>query len=172
MNPRTKNIILVIGFILSAAIAYNLAFSKTFALRDRINELEMKTKSLGNTAIVAANLEQRERFVDSVLSLNNMKGNSVQNNLLEFLNSKSESGGFTISDFSEPHTFSQDGATITSYRFTLVGSYDEIEQVLYSLEQEYNFGQITHVHFEKKKDYRKGKDYLECFVIVESLVSE
>lgn len=172
MNPRTKNIILVIGFILSVAIAYNLAFSKTFALRERINKLEMKTKSLGNTAIIAANLGQREQFVDSILSLNNMKGNSVQNNLLEFLNSKSESGVFTISDFSEPHTFSQDGATITSYRFTLEGSYDEIEQVLYSLEQEYNFGQIAHVHFEKKKDYRRVKDYLECFVIVESLVSE
>lgn len=171
MNPRTKNIILVIGFILSVAIAYNLAFSKTFALRERINKLEMKTKSLGNTAIIAANLEQREQFVDSILSLNNMKGNSVQNNLLEFLNSKSESEDFTISDFNEPHTFSQDGATITSYRFTLEGSYDEIEQVLYSLEQEYNFGQIAHVHFKKKKDYRRGKDYLECFVIVESLVS-
>lgn len=172
MNPRTKNIILVIGFILSAAIAYNLAFSKTFALKERINKLEMKTKSLGNTAIIAANLEQREQFMDSILSLNNMKGNSVQNNLLEFLNSKSESGDFTISDFNEPHTFSQDGATITSYRFTLEGSYDGIEQVLYSLEQEYNFGQIAHVHFEKKKDYRRGRDYLECFVIMESLVSQ
>ncbi len=172
MNPRTKNIILVIGFILSVAIAYNLAFSKTFALKERINKLEMKTNSLGNIAIIAANLEQREQFVDSILSLNNMKGNSVQNNLLEFLNAKSESEDFTISDFNEPHTFSQDGATITSYRFSLEGSYDEIEQVFYSLEQEYNFGQIAHVHFEKKKDYRKGKDYLECFVIVESLVSE
>ncbi|HNP66315.1 MAG TPA: hypothetical protein PKH16_00285 [Aequorivita sp.] len=132
----------------------------------------MKTKSLGNTASIATNLEKREQFVDSILSLNNMKGNSVQNNLLDFLNSKSESGDFIISDFNEPHTFSQDGATITSYRLTLEGSYDEIEQVLYSLEQEYNFGKISHVHFEKKKDYRRGKDYLECFVIVESLVSD
>lgn len=172
MNPRTKNIILVIGFILSVVIAYNLAFSKTFALRERINKLEMKTKSLGNTAIIAANLEQREQFVDSILSLNNMKGNSVQNNLLDFLNSKSESGDFTISDFTEPHTFSLDGATTTSYQFKLEGTYDGIENMLYSLEQEYNFGKISHVHFEKKKDYRRGKDYLKCFVIVESLVSQ
>lgn len=172
MDPRTKNILLIIGFCLAMVLSYKLAFSKTFALKERINILEMKTKSLGNTAIIAANLEQREKFVDSILSLNNMKGNSVQNNLLEFLNSKSDSEGFTISDFNEPHTFSQDGATITSYRFTLKGSYDDIEQVLYSLEQEYNFGQIAHVHFEKEKDYRKGKNYLECFVIVESLVSE
>ncbi len=172
MNPRTKNILLVIWFFLSMAIAYNLAFSKTFILKERINKMNIKTKSLENTVVIASNLEQREQFVDSILNLNNMKGNSVQNNLLEFLNTKSESEGFTISDFNEPHTFSQDGATTTSYRFTLEGSYEEIEQVLYSLEQEYNFGQIAHVHFEKKKDYRKGKDYLECFVIVESLVSE
>lgn len=172
MNPRTKNIILLLGFCLSMAIAYKLAFSKTFAIKERINNMEMKTKSLNSTALIAVNLEQRAQFVDSILSLNNMKGNSVQNNLLEFLNSKSESDGFTISDFNEPHTFSRDGATTTSYRFTLEGSYEKIEQVLYSLEQEYNFGQIAHVHFEKKKDYRKGKNYLECFVIVESLVSE
>lgn len=101
-----------------------------------------------------------------------MKDSSVQNYLLEFLNTKSESVDFTILEFKEPHVFSQNGATTTSYRFTLEGSYEEIEQVLYSLEQEYNFGRIAHVHFEKKKDYRKGKNYLECFVIIESFLSE
>ena len=153
------------------AIAYNLAFSKTISLKDRINLMEEKTISLESSVLIAVNLEQRERFVDSILSLNNMKGNSVQNNLLEFLNIKSGSGNFTISDFNEPHTFSENGATTTSYQFTLEGNYNGIEQVLYSLEQEYNFGRIAHVHFEKKKDYRKGKDYLECFVIVESFLS-
>lgn len=172
MTPRTKNILLIVGFFLTMVIAYNLAFSKTFALKSTINRREAKTETLDGSALVAVNLEQRERFVDSILSLNNMKGDSVQNNLLEFLNIKSESGDFIISDFNEPHTFSENGATTTSYRFTLEGSYNEIEQVLYSLEQEYNFGRIAHVHFERKKDYRKGKDYLECFVIVESLVSE
>ena len=171
MAPRTKNILLIIGFCLAMAIAYNLAFSKTIALKNRTSELETKSNSLGNSAIISANLEQRERFVDSILRLNNMKGNSVQNSLLEFLNTRSGSGKFTISDFNEPHTFSENGATTTSYRFTLEGNYNGIEQVLYSLEQEYSFGRIAHVHFEKKKDYRKGRDYLECFVIVESLVS-
>lgn len=171
MSQRTKNILLIIGFCLSLAIAYNLAFSKTIALRNSINTLEIKTESLENTTNIAINLEQREQFVDSILSLNNMKGNSVQNNLLEFLNSRSETGNFIISDFNEPHTSTENGATTTSYRFTLEGSYDAIEQVLYSLEQEYNFGRIAHVHFQKKKDYRKNKNYLECFVIVESLVS-
>mgnify|MGYP003635606860 CR=1 FL=1 len=172
MAPRTKNILLVLGFCLAIVIAYNLAFSKTATLKNRINILETRTNSLENSVLIAANLEQRERFVDSILSLNNIKGNSVQNNLLEFLNIKSESGNFTISDFNEPHTFSDNGATTTSYQFTLEGNYIGIEQVLYSLEQEYNFGQIAHVHFENKKDYRKGRDYLECFVILESLVSE
>lgn len=171
MTPRTKNILLIIGFCLTMVIAYNLAFSKTAALKHRINILETRTNSLESSTLMAVNLEQRERFVDSILSLNNMKGNSVQNNLLEFLNTKSGSGNFTISDFNEPHTFSENGATTTSYQFTLVGNYNGIEQVLYSLEQEYNFGRIAHVHFEKKRDYRKSKDYLECFVIVESFLS-
>lgn len=170
MSQRTKNILLVLGFFLFMLIAYKLAFSKTVDLKNRINTSKAKIESLENITNIAINLEQREQFVDSILSLNNMKGNSVQNNLLEFLNSRSEIGNFFISDFNEPHTFSEDGATTTSYRFTLEGSYDAIEQVLYSLEQEYNFGRIAHVHFEKKKDYRKNKNYLECFVIVESLV--
>lgn len=172
MNPRTKNILLITGFLLSLALAYNLAFSKTFALKKRINIMDEKTSSLEGSTLVPVNLEQRERFVDSILSFNKMKGNSVQNNLLELLNTKSESGNFTISDFKEPHTFSENGASTTSYQFTLAGNYDEIEQVIYSLEQEYNFGRIGHVHFEKKKDFRKGKDFLECFVILESLISE
>lgn len=172
MTQRTKNIILVIGVFLALTIAYKLAFSETIILKKRINVLEVKTKSLESNATIAITLEKREQFVDSILRLNNMKGNSVQNNLLEFLNSKSISEGFIISDFQKPHTFSEKGATTTSYRFKLEGSYSEIEQVLYSLEQDYNFGQVAHIHFEKKRDYRKGKSFLECFVIIESLVSQ
>ena len=172
MTPKIKNIILVIGFSLSVIVAYNFAFSKTLAIKSRINSIESQLKSLEYSAFVLVNLEQREQFVDSILNTNNMKDSSVQNYLLEFLNTKSESVDFTILEFKEPHVFSQNGATTTSYRFTLEGSYEEIEQVLYSLEQEYNFGRIAHVHFEKKKDYRKGKNYLECFVIIESFLSE
>lgn len=171
MSPRTKNVLLIIGFCISLAIAYNLAFSKTVSLKNRINTLELKTQYLESTPNIAFHLEQREQFVDSILSLNNMKGNSVQNNLLEFLNSKSETGNFIISDFNEPHSSTENGATTTSYRFNLKGSYDAIEEVLYTLETEYNFGRIAHIHFEKKKDYRKNKNYLECFVIIESFVS-
>src|SRR5690554_6404688 len=172
MSLRIKNVLLIIGFCMSLAIAYNLAFSKTILLKNRINALELKTQYLENTPNIAYHREQREQFVDSILSLNNMKGNSVQNNLLEFLNSRSARGNFVISDFNEPHTFSENGATTTSYRFTLEGSYNAIEEILYSLEQEYNFGRVIHVHFETINDYRKNKNYLICFIIVETMISE
>jgi hypothetical protein len=172
MSQRNKNILLVVGFLLLILIAYNFAFSKTIALKKQVDTLEQKTKSLSNYALLAANLEKREKFADSILNKNNINSSSIQNNLLEFLNILSSDGNFTISDFNEPHTFSENGATITSYQFTLKGNYNEVLQVIYSLEQKYNFGRVVNVHFEKKRDYRKERDYLECSVIVESLFSE
>jgi hypothetical protein len=172
MTQRNKNILLVIGFLLLVVVAYNFAFSKTIDLKKRINTLEQKTESIESFALAAATLEKREKFADSVLNKNNIKNSSIQNNLLEFLNILSSDGNFTISDFNEPHTFSENGATITSYQFTLKGNYNEVLQVIYSLEQKYNFGRVVNVHFEKKRDYRKERDYLECSVIVESLFSE
>lgn len=101
---------------------------------------------------------------------NNIKNTSVQNTLLDLLNERAINDGVQISSFLEPHKGFDNGVAETSFRFTLKGSYKAIEIILYKLEQEASIGNITHVKFSKKRDYRKGKNYLECDVILISII--
>jgi hypothetical protein len=172
MTQRNKNILLILGFVAALLIAYQVAFSKTIAVKNEVKSLKEQSISFQDLANLSATLDQREKFADSVLKKNNIKNISIQNNLLEFLNQESTDNDFIISNFSEPHQIVADDTSIISYQFVLEGNFDDLLNVVYKLEQDYNFGKISHLNFKKKRDFRKRKDYLECFVIVEGLVSD
>lgn len=169
MTQRTKNIVMIIGFVAIFVVGYRLAISKTLELRSDINA--MKTQSLAhkNLAQLSVNLEQKERYLDSILKRKNLTNTSLQSNLLAFLTQESEERGFTISAFNEPHVLTADNLTTTSYTFSLRGSYKQLETVLFELEQIENFGSVTHVAFEKKRDHRKRTTFLEVDVIISTV---
>ncbi len=172
MTQKNKNILLIVGFALCLIIAYQLAFSKTIAIRKEVSNLKAQTASFQRFGDVSFNLGQRKKFVDSVLDKNKFKSISVQNNMLEFLNQESTNEGFKIISFTEPHKVEENESMITSYQFTIRGNFDDLVRVIYKIEQEYSFGEVSHINFEKKYDYRKRKKYLECSVIIKSLISE
>jgi len=171
MSPRHKNIALVVGFILTLLLAYQFAISKTLDLKNEVSSMSGEALKFQSLPQMQANLYQQGIFLDSVLATNNIKDISIQNNLLEYLNSRSEELPIAISNFSEPHIYSDDDAPKTSYAFLLKGDYFSILETIYQLEQEYNFGSVKHVSFEKKFDYRKRKNFLECSIIIESFNS-
>ncbi len=172
MIQKNKNRILILGFILALFTCYHLAFSKTIETKKQLNSLINQSVNFKNITKLSTNLYHREKYVDSVLKKNNFKNLSIQNNLLEFLNEQSQVNKFLITAFLEPHNFTLDNATITSYQFTLKGNFNNLLGVIYSLEQNYNFGKIKHINFEKKRDYRKRKEELLCFVVLENMFSE
>lgn len=172
MIQKNKNRLLIAGFIFALFACYHLAFSKTIGLKQELSLLKKESISYKNSSSLSANLYQREKYVDSVLKKNNFKSVSIQNNLLEFLNQQSLKNTFLITNFIQPHNFTQNNVTITSYQFTLKGDFKSLLGVIHSLEQDYNFGKIVHINFEKKRDYRKRKDELECFVVIENLFSK
>jgi len=151
------------------AMAYQLTFSKTFELEKEIGQMEIQKTALLQRTQMANSLKQRERHADSMLNKFRIKNRSVQNHLLDFLNEEADKGGFAISEFVKPHRLNEQGVSFNSYPFKLEGSYQAIEQVLYQMEQLYTFGKIAHVSFERKTNFRKRKQELECYIIVESL---
>ena len=119
-----------------------------------------------------ATIKQKEKALDDILEQNNIKNISVQNNLLAFLNTESQNSNFVISRFNEPHKFTEEDYSITSYQFSLQGDFYDILGVSYALEQKYNLGNIVHLRFSKKMDYRKRREFLHVDFILESFVSE
>lgn len=110
------------------------------------------------------------KYWDSIISNSRNESTSLQNNLLNILNKYSQEHSFKIITFKEPHLgVTPDSTHITSFQFTLEGKYKDLESVLYKLENEHSLGSLSHISFEKKKDYRLNNFFLQCSVIVQNV---
>lgn len=169
MTARHKNIALIVGFLALLIVGYRISLSKTLDTKNRVQKLEREVSHLSKLNGQSSKVIAHNVYLDSVLSVNKIKNNSVQNTLLEILNTASQNSSFEITEFNQPHRYQDEQTTILSYSFSLRGSYKAIEQIIFELEQNHNLGEITHLSFEKKRDYRRGRDYLECFVVLEGV---
>lgn len=168
MTKKQKNIILVIGFLLSVYICYQLAISKTLdqkAQHDRLSKEVMLSKNAPKQLLL---LNKKAVYYDSILSKHHLAGTSIQNNLLKFINSNAEAHNLKVVSFLEPHVINQNELVIKTYDFTVEGDYNNINQLIYQLEQRTKYGEIINLHFEKKKNFRTGKSYLQARVLLKS----
>ncbi len=171
MTQRNKNILLVVGLLLMFFIAYRFGYSKTFSLRSEVTKLETQKLAYQSAPAQLAALTNKEKQLDEILQKNNVEGSSLQNNILTTLNTLSNLSEFKIIAFEEPHIFTDEASqkTATTYNFTIQGNYKSLINVVYALEQKYSFGNLIHVDFEKKKNFRTRKSYLQCRVLLQRL---
>lgn len=168
MTARNKNIILVIGFFITLFVCYQLAISKTVDLIDETNSLEIENMMFKNTPKELSILKQKQKYYDSIFNKYQLNGSSIQNNLLKTINTIAEQRNIKVISFLEPHIELKNDLTIKTYQFTLEGDYNNIIQLIYQLEQKSKFGEIINLHFEKKKNYRTGKSFLEASILLKS----
>jgi hypothetical protein len=117
---------------------------------------------------LAHQLHLKEKQLDLVLSQYNITATeSFQNDLLKQLNTYSENYHLKIIDFKEPHIITEKGFIITSYVFSLQGSFNGCISLLNKIENNPSFGSIKHLNFTKKRDYKTNTDHLFVEVIIQ-----
>ncbi|MAT90932.1 MAG: hypothetical protein CMC35_09590 [Flavobacteriaceae bacterium] len=166
MSLKTKNILLVVGFIILCWVSYTLSISETLTLKKQVGDLNLKKAQFSNIQRSLSALESKEIYLDSILKAYSVNSSSTQNNLLGFLNRKAQELDITIIEFNEPHIVTEENSTVSSYNFILQGSFEEIQSMLYEIEKNRAFGSLKNVTFQKKKNFRKGTDYLECTIVL------
>jgi Tfp pilus assembly protein PilO len=169
MTNKNKNILLLFGFFLVLIVCYKLALSKTFEQRDKYENLQQEVILFKNAPLQLTNLKQKNVYFDSILTKNKLAGSSIQNNLLKVLNANAAANSLEIINFLEPHIFEKNELKIKTYEFTVEGAYANIINLIYQLEQKTRFGEIIHVSFEKKKNFRTGTSYLQARILIRNL---
>lgn len=171
MSQKNKNTLLVIGLVLVALIAYFFGFSKTIEISNQLSVLKKQKQLYQSAPKQLMLLANKEKSLDRVLQDNNLTGLSLQNNLLEILNKESVSNQFKITAFNEPHKYydAVTKSTISTYQFQLSGSYNSLLKIIHSLEQQYSFGNIVHLNFQTKKNYRTRSKTLFCDVFLQRI---
>jgi len=168
MTKKTKNILLVAGFVLTLVICYKLAISKTIEQKQQYTALKQQETLFKNAPKKLSLLKQKEIYYDSLLTNYQLDGSSIQNNLLKTINTFADTNYIKVISFLEPHIIIENDLTIKTYKFILEGNYNAINKLIYQLEQKTKFGEIINLHFEKKKNYRTGKHYLQANILLRS----
>lgn len=168
MTNKNKNILLVIGFILVIIVCYILAFSKTMNLKNDYNDLKKEELLFKNTPKQLSLLMKKQRYYDSLLNKYQVNGGSIQNNLLRTINDIAGDNNLKVVRFLEPHSVENNNLTVKTYQFTVQGNYNNILKLIHHLEQKTKFGEIVNFNFEKKKNYRTNKYYLQASVLLKS----
>lgn len=169
MRLDKRNKLLIGGFVLALMVCYQLAIKKTLALRTQYlhdSEIQKQSKDL---PLKLANLQRQELQLDTQFDQMDLGSGNVQNDLLRFLNEQGSEHSAKIIDFKAPHIIS-DAPTITkTYLFVLEGGFTNILKVVHALETNGSFGGIVHVSFEKEKNLRHGKSYLQASIFVQQM---
>lgn len=168
MTRKNKNIALTVGFCIALIICYQLAISKTIAQKELYTKFKEQDLLFKNTPKQLALLKQKERHYDSLLLQYKLEESSIQNNLLKTINTFADITALKVISFLKPHTINKNNVSIKTYEFIVEGDYNNINQLIYQLEQKTKFGEILHLHFEKKKNFRTGTYYLQAKVLLRS----
>ena len=168
MSNSLKNKLLVGGFVILLFLCYKFAIANTFALKSEHSKLSKEQKIFENTPKQIAILKKKEQYYDSLLTKYKIGGTSLQNNLLNTVTSFSKDHNLKVVAFSEPHVFSEKSLIINTYSFTVEGHFNNILQLIYTLEQHTKYGEVISVSYEKKKNYRTGKSYLQAKIVLQS----
>ncbi len=166
MKSSLKNKILFAGIALLLIACYKLAIRNTLDIKAQYDLLLSKKELLKNTPRQRSILAQKENYYDSILKQMDLGDTSIQNNLLRVLNQESEKNKLKVMDFNQPHIFQVENNKMYTYTFDLQGEYNGILKTIYSLEQKGNFGEVVHLDFEKKRNYRTNTYYLGAKVFI------
>lgn len=168
MTKKQKNIVLILGFVLALIICYQLAINKTIELKEQFNAMSKEAVLFKNAPKQLSLLRLKEVHYDSLLTKYQLDGSSIQNNLLKVINRFADDNNLKVISFLEPHVIINNDLVINTYEFVLEGDYNSINKLIYQLEQQTKFGEIINLHFEKKKNFRSGRYYLQAKVLLRS----
>ncbi len=168
MTNKNKNILLVIGFVIILVLCYKLAISNTLALKIQHNTLKQQDLLFKNAPKQLSLLKQKQNHYNGLLKKYQLDGSSLQNNLLKTINTYANANNLKVVSFLEPHAIKNEDLVIKTYQFTVEGNYNAILKLVHKLEQDTKFGEIKNLHFEKQKNFRTGKHYLQAKMVLKS----
>jgi hypothetical protein len=168
MTKKQKNIALIIGFVIILFLCYKLAINNTLQQKQQYKTFKEQELLFKNAPKQLSLLKQKDVYYDSLLTKYQIVGSSIQNNLLKFINTFAAKNNLKVISFLEPHSITKDELIIKTYEFVLEGDYNSINQLILQLEKRTRLGEVINLHFEKKKNFRSGKYYLQAKVLLKS----
>lgn len=169
MRYRNKNSIQIFIFILVLILSYKFSISNTLNLKNEYKVLKREASLYQDIPRQLSILKNKNAYYDSLLVVNKIDGNSIQNTLLKAITSFSNQKHIKVIEFNEPHQLAQDDRVITTYDFTLQGNYNQLQTLIYHLEQNKKLGEIVNLHFKTQKNFKTNETFLQTRILLKTI---
>ncbi|PQJ15306.1 hypothetical protein [Aureicoccus marinus] len=161
-----KNQLLLAGVVFFGLLSYQLAIKKTKDQYFEYSKARKEQATVNQLPFRLNALKAKERELDEILGSMNLNGGSQQSELLKLLNQEIEGTGVRIKEFLSPHRSKVGEEVMNTYRFTLKGDFVGILKVINTIENSKGFGAVTHIDYQKKRNYRSGRTDLFATVLL------
>ncbi len=169
MQLDKRNKLLLSGVIILLFVSYQFAINKTILLRKESKRLNLEVEKFKNLPNKLSLLNQKNAHYDSILGKMDLVDTSIQNNLLRTITQEGVKTNTQVMEFKQPHLYQVGDNSLHTYSFNLSGNYKNILKVVHMVEQKGNFGEIVHVDFQKKKNYKTNRYSLGATVFVQQV---
>ena len=171
MSYKRKNILLLIGFIVSIPVLYYTTFKNTVDLKNTYDKLLKEKVETDNITSRTLAFKYEGKYIDSVLAKENIfADNSFQQILLKKINGYQESSKIEIIEFSNPIEVLDNSIKAQLFPVVVKGDFNTLLKFLNYFEQE-GLGEIKSYSFKKKKNYTRRNEYLVLELLLKKVVS-
>lgn len=148
----TKKVYTIIGgFFLFMLLAYLIVFSKTISLYTETKNKQEKLLWLKEKEKEIPALQSQMALLDK--AYNSKDSSSIRNRLTAFISDFAERNNCVVTAIPEKSLYSKSQLNVQTNQFVIKGNYNQLLQLLFSLEKEYNYtAKVVSVKFYSLKD--------------------
>ena len=157
---KQKKIGIFILFVLVLMLGYKRVIKNT--IRETSRYLKNKTIKKNEEEIRKSILQIQNEIhnLDNYLGEERVKEPLIQQEILEFITSKTYSDKITVTYIKPTHSYFVGNYSIISNSFTIKGSYNSLISLIYQIERDFKKSKLNNAKFFTQRNYKFKKEEL------------
>jgi len=148
---KQKNKALLLIFILLAFASYKRSFVLSILAKEEINQQKINLSKVNSSESNLQQLIYSTAILDKTIGKSNLKPDKIQQEILNSLAELSVKYNVSLESINETHTYKNIDFSILSNEVILEGGFNNITQLIYNLELNFEYARLINVEFYKKK---------------------
>ena len=151
---KTKCTALIVVFFMLSITAYKRSFHTLFQVISEYKVLSIKADDINKKANNTAGLIRDIAYLDKIIGKEGITKEMVQQGIVSFASEKHPQ--VSINDLQPIHIFPDDNYTIITNQLDVTGNSNQLLQLGYDFEKEFNFSRMVSMNFYITKKNNKS----------------
>lgn len=164
---RKRFFLLLLGLFILIWAAISFSFSKTFELKERLENMVGQLAAMQDAPIQLERMRQEVTLLDK--KLGKVWGEDVGSQVLRVVGEFCSDKNISLHQMSPRHIHDKEGMLIITQTFTVRGSFKNSLLLMKMLEEQSDIGNLRSVSFISQKDIRTGRKELFVTYYVQSV---